>query len=403
MMKKLLLGAAAVAMLSTAAMASVMIAEIPGATTVGTPYRVGGMSADGAYVGFSRNRWVPSHNNYFDGGSLYEVATGNIIDLDFVSGSVGVRGVATWSGGAPVTVTVEEAGSTDLGGYREGLGGARLRHSGATNTHHTQPGNWNTISLNADGDGWIVGTRYAANNFLGWQVTGGVVNDTAVADAHVYPGNNVLNGVSHTGMAIGNWRSTDPSWDKAFVVDLNDIANRRALDLSQVGNVNRGQGNAVSDNGLFAGGYAFVDDANSLNGFRLEIASDFPAQDGTYTRLLPYGYDPNLGQQSNVFDMADDGMAVGSSFTTRQDAAVWLAGSDQAILLYDWLVDLGVDMSGWDSLNRAVSVSADGLTIAGLGTLAGGGGAAAFVAVVPEPATLSFLALGGLALLRRRR
>ncbi len=162
-------------------------------------------------------------------------------------------------------------------------------------------------------------------------------------------------------------------------------------------------GHGVSGDGAFAVGYAWTDDASHGTGWRLDI-NDFPATDGTYTRLYPFGYDPTKVQQSNALDVANDGTAVGFSFGDGvTSAAVWAAGSDQAILLYDWLVDLGVDMSGWDSLTHALAISEDGLTIAGQGNLAGGGGAAAFVAVVPEPATLSFLALGGLALLRRRR
>lgn len=56
--------------------------------------------------------------------------------------------------------------------------------------------------------------------------------------------------------------------------------------------------------------------------------------------------------------------------------------------------------SGWTNLNVR-GMSGDGLTIVGDGSF--GGTTTAWVAVVPEPATVGLFVLGGLALLRRRR
>ncbi|MCH9023676.1 MAG: PEP-CTERM sorting domain-containing protein, partial [Planctomycetes bacterium] len=54
------------------------------------------------------------------------------------------------------------------------------------------------------------------------------------------------------------------------------------------------------------------------------------------------------------------------------------------------------------NLSQAKGISADGLTIVGWGRNPSGN-SEAWIATIPEPATLSLLALGSLALLRRRR
>ena len=68
----------------------------------------------------------------------------------------------------------------------------------------------------------------------------------------------------------------------------------------------------------------------------------------------------------------------------------------------DLLTDeLGLDLTGW-TLQSANAISADGLTITGNG-FNPSGDAEAWIARIPEPATLSILALGGMAVMRRRR
>ena len=62
--------------------------------------------------------------------------------------------------------------------------------------------------------------------------------------------------------------------------------------------------------------------------------------------------------------------------------------------------DLGLDLTGWN-LNKVISISDDGRTIAGTGHNPSGS-QEGWIATIPEPATLSLLALGDLALLRRR-
>jgi probable HAF family extracellular repeat protein len=62
--------------------------------------------------------------------------------------------------------------------------------------------------------------------------------------------------------------------------------------------------------------------------------------------------------------------------------------------------DYGLDLGGWE-LRAATAISPDGRAIVGYGKNPLGQ-EEAWIAVIPEPTTLSLLVLGGLAMLRRR-
>ncbi len=64
------------------------------------------------------------------------------------------------------------------------------------------------------------------------------------------------------------------------------------------------------------------------------------------------------------------------------------------------LAGLGIDLSGW-VLKEATGISADGTVIVGSGT-SPSQYSEAWMATIPEPTSLAMLALGGLAILRRR-
>jgi hypothetical protein len=61
----------------------------------------------------------------------------------------------------------------------------------------------------------------------------------------------------------------------------------------------------------------------------------------------------------------------------------------------------GLDMTGW-SLFEGYGVSDDGLTIVGCGVNPDGF-KEGFIATIPEPTTISLLALGALSILRKRK
>ncbi len=101
--------------------------------------------------------------------------------------------------------------------------------------------------------------------------------------------------------------------------------------------------------------------------------------------------------------VSDDGsVVVGRGKTDLGDEAfLWRAGHGMVNLRDYAEAQYGLDLAGWRFTN-ATGISGDGTVIVGEG-INPSGDAAAWVVVVPEPATMSLLALGGLAVLRRRK
>ncbi len=141
---------------------------------------------------------------------------------------------------------------------------------------------------------------------------------------------------------------------------------------------------AVSPNGTFVVGRSSVAESNG-NFARAFIWTE----DAGMTALpnLPVDY---LGLVSRVADVADDGIAVGSTdvvyhdYSGRTYATVWLAGKE-AVTVEALLLDYGIDVlaMGWQ-LEFAYGVSADGRTIAGHG-LSPNGFYEGWIAHIPIP------------------
>jgi probable HAF family extracellular repeat protein len=176
-------------------------------------------------------------------------------------------------------------------------------------------------------------------------------------------------GGSPSGTQAFRWTQTD------FMVGLGDLNG---------GNFHS-EARAVSGDGSTVVGWGTS--ASGQEAFR------WTAEEG----MTGLGSLPGDGFSSKALGVSADGSIVVG--TSNYKAFIWDVDNGMRDLLEILLNDCGLDLTGW-TLNEAWDVSDDGLRIVGNGHHLGS--QEAFLARLPEPATLSLLA-AGLALLRRKR
>ncbi len=240
---------------------------------------------------------------------------------------------------------------------------------------------------------------------------------TTVADSR-----NSMNGVSATGRVAGWGRVLGSSNERAYWSDTGGTANAGVnlipgFDDDPLVGTHKAQGYGISRDGDTVVGMAHDPTfaAPRVNGW-----TPFVYKISTNT-LIKSPLLPDTTSTSTFYAVSGDGkIAVGNNYGTidgvNRDRGVFYDMRDANPAnwqLYDvkaYFAGLGVDMSHWVSVGRVYSVSADGLDMAGEGLWDADGNpdtttdrvTRGFIATIPEPATMMLLALGGLALIRRR-
>jgi probable HAF family extracellular repeat protein len=107
--------------------------------------------------------------------------------------------------------------------------------------------------------------------------------------------------------------------------------------------------------------------------------------------------------ESHAYGVSGDGTVIIGKGTTAigDEAFIWDEVNGMRNLKTVLTDDFGLDLTGWTLLS-AEGISADGNSIVGYG-LNPSGMREGWVAVTPEPATLALLAMGAVAMLRRRK
>jgi hypothetical protein len=205
----------------------------------------------------------------------------------------------------------------------------------------------------------------------------------------LYPGSNVqsdADAVSKDGLVIvGDTQKITPFAGSGY----------RWTDATGMTAVGDFAANAVSRDGSVV-----VGTMNPSDGFQ---AYRWTQADGVVRLGL---YAP--GYTSQALGVSGDGLTVvgfvENNSTDLRQAFIWKEGWPAMRLLQDVLMERYdfTELNGW-SLTKAYAISDDGITIVGRGYSPQHADEAWRAVMLPEPGTLCLLALGGLAMLKRKR
>jgi len=419
MMKRMVIVIAVMAVVVPTVYGRVLINVPPLSTAAGATSQINSLSQDVLYVGgnttdpwdgkisaayynLSTSTWTTVPNSAKD-----QPLSGD------VTGVAHVKGGAFFfaSGNMNDNYNRTYGTSNQFGRWYNGTNGGTFTPSSNTMTGNAnlktypQPAGQSGRST-ADGtDSWVTGfhsqgTTTKGNEGYIWKGSGGGGIYTTVTGRNSNS-KVTMCGVASTGRAVG-YDSATAARTAGYVNAVSGSTQMLAVGLVPGYNAAQNSyGWGISEDGNYITGTQVTTSTTRPQGFLWKVgdpsATLLPDLNGTVN---------NNNYQSYCDAVADDGTVVGYSWYSglSKNAAIWLPGATKAQLLWDVAVSEYIDLTGWTTLGTgaaAIEKHGSQYYVAGNGTY--NGYARGYVLVFPEPATLAFLALGGLAMLRRRR
>jgi len=400
--------AAVMAILTTSAMATTLqlykISPVAGTTTTVTEGR--GITPDGKYVVFSDGTGTTE-------GGMWDVKNGS--RTMNAGGAVGhtVSGIAyrNYTTSTDLIAMGDSTGGTVGAVYfnstdKGATWGPKLRRTNTANL----PANANAVAASLDAsDAW-----YNVRNQTGasWVEKGSGAAALPIFDSKSATSIS-MQGVSGHGVAVGGRNNPLQPYVMYFKTGggtAGGLTFPKTLNAAGTGMLYAISGDSTKTDNL-AGGYCEI---TGKTGKWPYVVRDFDADvsaTGTATAMPVANPSATNALNGNVYGISQDGTyAVGMDYTfsgAGERAVLWTydVGTDTwaELNLTQWASDHGL-LDGFTALGRAYAV---GVNAYGEPVITGTGGhtdgTRGFVLTVPEPATMGFLALGGLFLLRRRR